>query len=89
MNIAMWLLAGGALGWIGFAYLGINRHLGLATAVIIGAVAGFFGGDVIAPMLGAVSDTPNIFNLFSMTIALGSAATCLAVVSTLTRRFGM
>ena len=89
MNIAMWLLAGGALGWIGCAYLRVNRHLGLATAVIIGAVGGFFGGNVLAPMLGAVTDTPNVFNLFSMVVALGSAAACLAVVSILSRRFGM
>ena len=89
MNIAMWLLAGGALGWIGCTYLRVNRALGLATAVVIGAVGGFFGGNVLAPMLGAVTDTPNVFNLFSMVVALGSAAACLAIVNILSRRFGM
>ena len=88
MNVAMWVLAGGALGWIGFAYLRVNRDLGLATAVIIGAVGGFFGGNVLAPMLGAVTDTPNVFNLFSMAVALGSAAMCLAIVNMLFRSFG-
>lgn len=89
MNVAMWVVAGGMLGWIGFAYLRGNRDLGLATSIIIGAVGGFFGGNVLAPMLGAVTDTPNIFNLFSMAVALGSAAACLAIVNLLTRRFGM
>ena len=89
MNVAMWVLAGGALGWIGFAYLKLNRHLGLALSVIIGAVGGFFGGNVLAPMLGAVTDTPNIFNLFSMAVALGSAGACLAIGNMLFRRFGM
>ena len=89
MNVAMWVVAGGMLGWIGFAYLRGNRDLGLATSIVIGAVGGFFGGNVLAPMLGAVTDTPNIFNLFSMAVALGSAAACLAIVNLLTRRFGM
>ena len=88
MNVAMWVVAGGMLGWIGFAYLRGNRDLGLATSITIGAVGGFFGGNVLAPMLGAVTDTPNIFNLFSMAVALGSAAACLAIVNLLTRRFG-
>ena len=88
MNVAMWVVAGGMLGWIGFAYLRGNRDLGLATSIAIGAVGGFFGGNVLAPMLGAVTETPNIFNLFSMTVALGSAAACLALVNLLTRSFG-
>jgi uncharacterized membrane protein YeaQ/YmgE (transglycosylase-associated protein family) len=89
MNVAMWVLAGGALGWMAFAYLRVNRALGLATAVTIGAVGGFFGGNVLAPMLGAVTDTPNVFNLFSMTIALAGAAGCLAIGHLLSRRFGV
>ena len=85
----MWVVAGGALGWIGFAYLKVNRDLGLVLSVIIGALGGFFGGNVLAPMLGTVTDTPNIFNLFSMAVALGSAAACLAIGNMLARRFGM
>ena len=89
MNLAMWVLAGGVLGWIAFAYRTSNRTLGLALSVIIGAVGGFFGGNVLAPMLGTVTDTPNIFNLFSMAVALASAAACLVLGNMLARRFGM
>ena len=89
MNIAMWFVAGAALGWIGFAYLNFNRSRGLAVSVIIGSVGGFLGGDVIAPMLGAVTDAPNVFNPFSMAVALGGAAACLAFANMLSRRFGV
>ena len=89
MNIAMWVLAGAALGWISFAYLSMNATRGLVLSVIIGAIGGFFGGNVLAPMLGAVTDTPNIFNLFSMAIALASAGGCLAISNLLSRRYGV
>lgn len=79
MNIAIWVLAGGALGWIGYAALKVNQARGMIVAIIIGAIGGFAGGNVLAPMLGAVVEAPNDFNLFSMIIALASAAVCLAI----------
>jgi uncharacterized membrane protein YeaQ/YmgE (transglycosylase-associated protein family) len=89
MNIAMWVLAGGVLGWMAYAHLKANEERGLIISIIIGVVGGFFGGNVLAPMLGAVTDTPNDFNLFSLTIALASAAACLAIGNLLSRRFGV
>jgi uncharacterized membrane protein YeaQ/YmgE (transglycosylase-associated protein family) len=89
MNIAMWVLAGATVGWIAFAYLRFNATRGLVISVIIGAVGGFFGGNVVAPMLGAVTDTPNVFNMFSMVIAVAAAAGCLAIGHLLSKRFGV
>lgn len=89
MNIAMWVLAGGVLGWLAFVHLRINERRGLVISIIIGVVGGFLGGNVLAPMLGAVTDTPNDFSLFSLMIALASAAACLAIGNLLSRRFGV
>jgi len=89
MNIAMWVLAGGVLGWIGFAFLNGNKERGMVISVIIGVLGGFFGGNVLAPMLGAVTDTPNDFSLFSMAIAMTSAAACLTVGNLVSTRYGV
>ena len=89
MNIAMWVVAGGVLGWIGFAILNANKERGMVISVIIGVLGGFFGGNVLAPMLGAVTYAPNDFSLFSLTIALASAAACLAISNLLSRRMGV
>jgi uncharacterized membrane protein YeaQ/YmgE (transglycosylase-associated protein family) len=61
----------------------------MVVSIIIGAVGGLFGGNVLAPMLGAVADAPNDFSLFSMIIALGSAAGCLAISNLVSNRFGV
>jgi len=89
MNIAMWVLAGGILGWLAYTVLKINERRGMIISVIIGVVGGFFGGNVLAPMLGAITDTPNDFSLFSMVIALASAAGCLAISNLVSSRYGV
>lgn len=89
MNIAMWIVAGGVLGWMGFAYLKVNEQRGSVISIIIGMVGGFFGGNVLAPMFGAITDAPNAFSLFSLSIAVASATACLAISNLLSRRFGV
>jgi uncharacterized membrane protein YeaQ/YmgE (transglycosylase-associated protein family) len=87
MNAALWVLAGAALGWIGFAYLRVNRYRGLVVSIIIGAVGGFFGGNVLAPLMGAAANAPGILNVLSLVVASASAVGCLAVGNFLDERF--
>ncbi|MBI3067959.1 MAG: GlsB/YeaQ/YmgE family stress response membrane protein [Betaproteobacteria bacterium] len=87
MNIAMWILAGGVLGWMGYVFLNANERRGLVVSIIIGAVGAFAGGNMLAPMLGAVVETTNEFSLLSMVIALASAAALLAVGNLVFNRF--
>ncbi len=88
MNIPIWIIAGAVVGWIGCAMLNVNEKRGLAVSIVIGAVAGFFGGNVLAPMLGAAIDTPNDFSGLSLIVAMGTAAGCLVVGNLLDRRRG-
>lgn len=89
MNIAMWVLAGGVLGWMGYVFLYANEKRGMVVSIIIGAVGAFAGGNVLAPMLGAVVETPNEFSLLSMVIALASAAGLLTVGNLVSNRFNV
>lgn len=89
MNIMIWVLAGAVAGWIGYTYMKFNEDRGMIVSVIIGAVGGFFGGNVLAPMLGAVTDTPNTFSLFSLAVALAAAAGCLAIGNLVSNRYGV
>ena len=79
MNLVIWILCGAILGWIFFSMLRTNVQWGLVMSIVIGVVGGFFGGNVLSPMLGAVTDRPNDFSLISMTLALASAAVFLLV----------
>lgn len=91
MNIAMWILTGGLLGWIGFPILRANADRGKRRIVpiIVGAVGGLFGGNVLAPMLGAAANTPDDFSMFALVIALASAAGCLVVGNLISNRYSV
>jgi uncharacterized membrane protein YeaQ/YmgE (transglycosylase-associated protein family) len=87
MNIAMWILGGAVLGWIFFSVLKANAERGMVLSMVIGVAGGFFGGNVLAPVLGALTDKPNDFSLLSLVLALASAAACLVIGDQLSKRF--
>jgi len=89
MNIALWILGGGAVGWIGFAVFHANKQRGLLTSVGIGACGGLIGGMTIAPMLGAVVGQANAIRPFSLVVALAVAGACLIISHLLSDRFGL
>ena len=87
MNILLWVLAGGAAGWAGFKFLHANEVRGMMISVIIGMAGGFFGGNVLAPMLGEVVSQPGAFSPFALFMAVASAAACLTIGNMLSHRF--
>jgi len=88
MNISLWIICGGALGWVGFAVLHVNTQRGLPASVGTGALGGLFGGMIIAPMLGATVETGNTLHPFSLVVAVAVAAACLIISNMISRRFG-
>jgi len=80
MNIVMWILAGGALGWAGFRLLGINQRRGTLVSIVIGALGGLIGGQMLSPMMSSSPIVSGDFNVQALFIA--------AVAGLVTRRFG-
>jgi len=87
MNISLWILGGGALGWIGFAVFHANAKRGMPASVGIGAIGGLAGGMMIAPMLGAAIGPANVISPFSLIVALAAATACLIIGNLLSTRF--
>ena len=88
MNIAIWILAGGILGWVGYAFLGYNADRARFVTILIGSAGGFFGGKVVAPLFTAVA-APVDFSLAALVFAAIVAAAFLAASNFTYNRWGV
>ena len=89
MNGFLWILAGGILGWFGFALWHFNEERGAVVSAIIGAAGGLFGGYLIAPMFLSASAHPASFNPPALFFAAAVAATFHFVGSKVHDRWGV
>jgi len=87
MNLALWLLAGGFAGWVGFRLIGANASRGLLMSMVIGICGAYLGGGVLAPMLGDTVTLSDAFSPVALIMALACAAVCLTVGDMIFRRF--
>jgi uncharacterized membrane protein YeaQ/YmgE (transglycosylase-associated protein family) len=88
VNIALWILAGGILGWVGYAFLGYNADRAKIVPILIGAAGGFFGGKVVAPLFTAVA-VPANFSMAALVFATIVAAAFLAAGNFVYNRWGV
>jgi len=76
METRVWILAGGALGWISWTYLGFNQDRGAVVSTLIGGVGALVGGKVIAPIFMA-TPSPADTGILACVFAGIAAAACL------------
>lgn len=89
MNIVMWILAGGIVGWVAFAVLGYNEERGIRVSVLMGAAGGFFGGKLVAPMFADAAAVPADFSGSALFFAAALAAAFLYVGNFVEKRWSI
>jgi uncharacterized membrane protein YeaQ/YmgE (transglycosylase-associated protein family) len=88
MDIIVWLLTGGAVGWASYSFLGFNEERGMKVSVVIGAVGALVGGKMIAPMFSAAA-VPGDFSASGLFVAAAAAAALLALGNLVHNRWGL
>jgi uncharacterized membrane protein YeaQ/YmgE (transglycosylase-associated protein family) len=79
MQIIVWLITGGVVGWV--AGLLMKRRDGLLLDMVIGVVGALLGGWFIAPLVGANTIDQGTFTLSSLLVSLAGAIVLLAIVN--------
>jgi uncharacterized membrane protein YeaQ/YmgE (transglycosylase-associated protein family) len=85
MNLIVWLVVGGVIGWLASTLMKTNDQQGLFLNVIVGVVGAMLAGWFISPMLG--TGTINQYNVSvpSLLVSFAGAAASLAIVNLVRR----
>jgi uncharacterized membrane protein YeaQ/YmgE (transglycosylase-associated protein family) len=85
MNIIIWLVVGGLIGWIASMIMKTDAQQGLILNVVVGIVGALLGGWVLSPLLGAGTINSNDFSLAGLGVSLLGAVILLAIVNLVRR----
>jgi len=81
INLILWLVVGGVLGWIASMITGTDAQQGIFLNVIVGIVGAALAGLVISPLLGVPTINQNAFSIGALLISLVGAIVLLAIVN--------
>lgn len=81
MNLIIWLVIGGVIGWIASLIMRTDAQQGVILNVVVGIVGALLGGWLISPLLGAGTINQNDFSLAGLAVSLVGAIILLAIVN--------
>jgi uncharacterized membrane protein YeaQ/YmgE (transglycosylase-associated protein family) len=85
MNIVIWLVIGGLVGWVASLIMGTDARQGIVLNVVVGIVGALLGGWLLSPLFGVSTINQNNFSLAGLGVSLLGAVILLAVVKLIRR----
>ncbi|WP_088285076.1 GlsB/YeaQ/YmgE family stress response membrane protein [Ideonella sp. A 288] len=85
MNLIIWLIVGGLIGWLASVLMKTNGQQGLFLNVVVGIVGAMLGGWFLSPLVGVGTINQNNFSLPAMLVSFIGAAVLLAIVNVFRR----
>jgi uncharacterized membrane protein YeaQ/YmgE (transglycosylase-associated protein family) len=81
MNLIIWLIIGGIIGWLASLLMRTDGQQGIVLNVVVGIVGAFLAGWFISPLVGVGTINQNNFSLASVLVSLVGAVILLAFVN--------
>ena len=81
MNLIIWLIVGGVIGWLASMLMKTNDQQGMFLNVVVGVVGAMLAGWFISPLVGVGTINQNNFSLPAMLVSFLGAAVLLAIVN--------
>lgn len=85
MNLIIWLVVGGLIGWVASMIMRTDAQQGMILNVVVGIVGALLGGFLLAPMFGTGTINGNDFSVASLGVSLLGAVILLAIVNLIRR----
>lgn len=84
MNLIVWLVVGGIVGWLASIVMKRDAQQGIILNVIVGIVGALLAGWLISPLVG-VGTINDGLSIGSFLVSLVGAIVLLAIVNLFTR----
>ena len=81
MDIIIWLVVGGIVGWLASLLMHTDARQGIFLNVIVGIVGAALAGFFISPMIGLPTINQGVFSIGSLLVSLVGAVILLAIVN--------
>jgi uncharacterized membrane protein YeaQ/YmgE (transglycosylase-associated protein family) len=81
MNLIIWLVVGGLIGWVASMIMRTDGQQGIILNVVVGIVGAFLGGFLLSPLLGAGTVNSGDFSVAGLAVSLLGAVILLAIVN--------
>ena len=81
MNLIIWLIVGGLIGWIASMIMHTDGQQGIILNVVVGIVGALIGGWLISPLLGAGNINSGDFSIMGLLVSLVGAVILLAIIN--------
>ena len=85
MNIIIWLVVGGLIGWLASMIMKTNDSQGLVLNVVVGVIGAALAGWFISPLIGVGTINQDNFSLPALLVSLVGAVILLGIVNLLRR----
>jgi uncharacterized membrane protein YeaQ/YmgE (transglycosylase-associated protein family) len=85
MNLIIWLVVGGVIGWLAILVMKTDAQQGIALNVVVGIVGALLGGWLLSPLVGAGTLNQGDFSLMGLLVSFGGAVILLLVVNLVRR----
>jgi uncharacterized membrane protein YeaQ/YmgE (transglycosylase-associated protein family) len=81
LNIIIWLVVGGVLGWLASLVMRTDGSQGVFLNVVVGIVGAMIGGFLLSPLLGSSTINQGNFSLSGLFVSFLGAVILLAIVN--------
>lgn len=81
MNLILWLVVGGLIGWIASLVMKTDGQQGVFLNVVVGVVGALLGGWLLSPLVGAGTVNQGDFSIKGLLVSFGGAIILLFVVN--------
>lgn len=85
MNLIIWLVVGGVVGWIASMIMRTDAQQGILLNIVVGIVGALIAGFVLTPMLGRGTINSGDFSVMGLVLSLVGSIILLAIVNLLRR----